>query len=285
MKVKYNHGDVLNRGCIRQVPYQTVNEQGETVDKYANVYLPYGYDPEKPYNIFYLMHGGGGNADAWLDSCPLKNMLDQSIASGELEPLIVVTPSYYTPGTGAPGMDGEYHKTLAFQKELVEDLMPAVESAYHTFAPSTDREGLHASRMHRGFGGFSMGAVTTWNAFIRNIDYIGYFMPLSGDCWAIERLGGSSQSEKTARYLHDAAAQSGYKPDEYFIYTLTGTGDIAFKQVYGQVGAMLQFPDTFVDATGFNAGNFCYHFEEGAVHAYPDVCQYVYQALPCFFKK
>ena len=99
------------------------------------------------------------------------------------------------------------------------------------------------------------------------------------------RAGGSSQSEKTARYLHDAAVKSGYKPDEYFIYAATGTEDIAFKQLYGQVNAMLRFPDTFKDASGFAAGNFCYHFEEGAVHAYPDVCQYVYQALPCFFKK
>mgnify|MGYP001039188466 CR=1 FL=1 len=285
MKKRFTHGDANERGTIRQVTYQTVNEKGETVEKYANVYLPYQYDPEKPYNIFYLIHGGGGNPDAWLDSCSLKNMLDLSIQRGELNPLIVVTPTYYTEGTGKPGMEGEGEKTMIFQKELVEDLMPAVESAYHTYAQSTDLAGLKASRFHRGIGGFSMGSVTTWNAFLRNIDYIAYFMPLSGDCWAIEQLGGSTQSEKTAQYLHDAVIKSGYKPDEYFIYTATGTEDIAFKQLYGQVNAMLHFPDTFVDATGFGAGNFCYHFEEGGVHAYTDVCQYVYQALPCFFKK
>ena len=285
MKKKFTHGDASERGTIRQITYTTRNEKGETVEKYANVYLPCRYDPEKRYNIFYLMHGGGGNPDAWLDSSPLKNMLDLSIQRGELEPLLVVTPTYYTEGTGKPGMDGEHDKTVAFQKELAEDLIPAVETAYKTYAETVDPAGLKASRLHRGFGGFSMGAVTTWNAFVYNIGIIGYFMPLSGDCWAIERLGGSSQSEKTARYLHDAAVKSGYKPDEYFIYAATGTEDIAFKQLYGQVNAMLRFPDTFKDASGFAAGNFCYHFEEGAVHAYPDVCQYVYQALPCFFKK
>ena len=92
MKKKFTHGDASERGTIRQITYTTRNEKGETVEKYANIYLPCRYDPEKRYNIFYLMHGGGGNPDAWLDSSPLKNMLDLSIQRGELEPLLVVTP-------------------------------------------------------------------------------------------------------------------------------------------------------------------------------------------------
>ena len=37
-------------------------------------YLPYGYDDRKPYDILYLMHGGGGNPDAWLDSSARKGV-------------------------------------------------------------------------------------------------------------------------------------------------------------------------------------------------------------------
>ena len=285
MKAKYQQHDVAVRGKIERIEYKTVNQKGKTVEKYANVYLPAGYTGEKPYNILYLMHGGGGNPDAWLDSSMLKNMLDYSFSVEEVDPCIVVTPTYYTEGNGEAGFEHEGEKTMIFQTELVRDLIPAVESAYHTFAETTDAEGLKKSRLHRAFGGFSMGSVTTWNAFLKNIDAFAYFLPLSGDCWAIERLGGKTHADETAKYLHDAVISSGYGPEDFFIYTLTGTKDIAYDQVSGQVAAMRKFPDTFVEAGGFGNGNFLWHFEEGAVHTYEWVCQYLYQALPYLFKK
>ena len=52
MKKKFTHGDASERGTIRQITYTTRNEKGETVEKYANIYLPCRYDPEKRYNIF-----------------------------------------------------------------------------------------------------------------------------------------------------------------------------------------------------------------------------------------
>ena len=54
-------------------------------------------------------------------------------------------------------MDGSTTRRVAFQKELAEDLIPAVETAYKTYAETVDPAGLKASRLHRGFGGFSMG--------------------------------------------------------------------------------------------------------------------------------
>ena len=40
MKKKFTHGDASERGTIRQITYTTRNEKGETVEKYANIYLP-----------------------------------------------------------------------------------------------------------------------------------------------------------------------------------------------------------------------------------------------------
>ena len=51
MKKKFTHGDAGERGTIRQITYTTRNEKGETVEKYANIYLPCRYDPEKRYKI------------------------------------------------------------------------------------------------------------------------------------------------------------------------------------------------------------------------------------------
>lgn len=72
---KYTYHDVNKRGTIKQITYITKNQQGEDREKYANIYLPYGYDgadKEKRYNILYVMHGGGGNPDAWLGKFPLS---------------------------------------------------------------------------------------------------------------------------------------------------------------------------------------------------------------------
>ena len=185
----YRHHDVELRGTVQRLNYQSTDDQGVVVHKYTNVYLPYGYDesPEKEYNILYVMHGGGGNPDAWLDSCLIKNELDFAFSEKEAEPFIVVFPTYYKRGAKAdqkPDADRGYgnEQIRFFQKELREDLIPAAESKYRTFAHGdVSVESLQASRKHRAFSGFSMGGGTTWYAFTDNLDIIANFAPLSGD--------------------------------------------------------------------------------------------------------
>ena len=156
-------GDIDYRGTIVRVDYSTADLQGNPRDKYANVYLPYQYDGNRPYNILYLMHGGGGNPDAWLDASQIKNVLDLAFARKLAEPFIVVFPTYYDLNPSEHRHEGvdaswEYAQVEHFQKELEKDLIPAIESRFSTFAGNTDHEGLKASRKHRAFGGFSMGA-------------------------------------------------------------------------------------------------------------------------------
>jgi len=287
---KYKYHDVNMRGTIMSIHYITTNIQAETREKYANVYLPYGYDEsdkEKKYNVLYIIHGGGGNSDAWLDCCKVKNMLDYVIDEEQIEPLIVVFPSFYKEKIGRigpPDRDVERGHVLFFQKEIIEDLLPAVEKVCNTYAEDTTKEALKDSRMHRGIGGFSMGGATTWFAFTNNIDYFSYYVPLSGDCWEIEGQGGLLKPDETAKVLHDHAIDSGYGVDEYFIYTATGTEDIAYDALNTQVNAMRKFPDTFVEDEDFSKGNFHYLLAEGEVHEYEVVYHYLYNILPYLFK-
>src|SRR5690554_8200734 len=68
--------------------------QGEPIIKKCSVYLPPGYDEndrERKYNMLYLLHGIGGNRNEWLNG-GVRNILDNLIANGEIEPLIVVFP-------------------------------------------------------------------------------------------------------------------------------------------------------------------------------------------------
>jgi len=206
----------------------------------------------------------------------------------QIEPLILVFPSYYKEKIGRVGPPDpivERGHVLFFQKELIEDLLPAVEKIYNTYADDTTREALKASRMHRGFGGFSMGSCTTWFAFTHNMDYFSYYVPLSGDSWEIESQGGLHKPDETAKLLHDHAALSGYGVNEYYIYAATGTEDAAYHPLNMQINAMRKYPDTFIEDEDLAKGNFHYLLAEGEVHAYEAVYSYLYNILPYLFQQ
>lgn len=285
----YKYHDINHRGTICRVDYTTQRQDEKTIAKYANIYLPHGYDRndlERKYDILYVMHGGGGSPDAWMDCCLVKNMLDYMIDSGELDPLIVVFPSYYkTPREGAPVSEKERAEAMFFQKELMEDLLPAVESVCNSYAEHMTMESFRASRMHRGFCGFSMGAANTWFTFMNNLDAFAWFIPLSGDCWAVEALGGASHTVETVRRLCEGVKKSGYSINEYFVYTATGTEDRACHALDPQVQEMKKYPGVFEFNEDYTKGNFHYLLEEGLEHEYSAVVQYLYNFLPYIFKK
>ena len=281
---EYQYQDVDRRGTLQRLDYVGANG----VRKYAQVYLPFGYDtePERRYDVLYLMHGGGGNPDTWLDSCPIKNMLDFAIASGEAKPLIVVFPCFY--GTerrrgGAVDAPFEHQCVLTFQRELTENLLPAAEGAFRTWAEGTDPASLKRARDHRAFGGFSMGSVNTWYAFSLHFDYFSVFLPLSGDCWALDIMGGSKDSAGTARMLRDSVLSRGFGPEDFRIYAATGTEDIACPNMTPQIEAMKALDDVFRFSADPGAGNFHFLLAEGMIHSYHDVCRYFYYYLPFLF--
>lgn len=235
----------------------------------ANVYLPYGYnqnDTSKKYNVFYLMHGGGENQDTiFSDDVKLQYILDNMIMNKVMEPLIVVTPTFNC---------GDVSN---FYQELLQNLIPLVETKYNTYAKSSSAEDLKASRYHRGFGGFSMGSVCTWHCYLNALDYIAYFMPLSGDSWV-----GASSADK-AKILADHAKNSGYAPDQYFIFCATGIKDIAYPNISPQVDEMKKYTDQFIYTSDFSQGNFYFLTWNDGVHWWGNVVHYVYDVLPYFF--
>lgn len=280
--------DTECRGTIRRVQYVTTDSEGREVRKYANVYLPFGYDGEdggKRYDILYLMHGGQGNPDSWLDSCTFKNMLDCSFQEKVCEPFIAVFPGYYSGPVGAVDfshMERERKLVSEFPEETVKDLIPAVESRVRGWAESFGAEGLRASRGHRAFGGFSMGAVTTWFEFLRNLDCFATFLPLSGDCWTIEELGGRSRPAETADALAAAAEEAVGAGKDFRLFVATGSEDSAFVNLAQQIEEMKRRP-IFRYSEDLTEGNFHYEVAPGAVHSYENVLNYVYSFLPFLF--
>ena len=244
------------------------NYSGINGNKALNVYLPYGYDAAKKYNIFYLMHGGSENENTvFSDGVKMNRILDHMIKNGELEPLIVVTPTF----NGSPDGAGD------IWNEMRQSIIPFVEGKYLTYAnKDTSVSSLKASRYHRAYGGFSMGGGSTWNMLINNLDICAYYMPLSGHCW-----GGLSA-------IQSAIDKSGFKKDEYFILAATGDKDIAYGNMTPLVSSMKNDTQHFTYTSDFSQGNFYFllaNSNDGVekTHWWGFVRWYVYDALPYFF--
>ncbi len=184
------------------------------------------------------MNGGSENENLIFgdpgENRELKNILDNMIANGDIEAVIVATPTFYGLKNALTKNIVLNHDELVdhplpiavvecFHDELIIDLVPFVETKYHTYALSASKEDLKVSRDHRAFGGFSMGSAATWYAYINCLDYFKYFMPISGDCWALGVKGGRSKAKETAEYLAKVAKEGGYTPQDYYLLCATGS--------------------------------------------------------------
>ena len=194
---KFDTGEISEAGTLEELVYETkaYATDGRSVTKRALVYLPYGYDPDKNYNILYLMHGTGDDENYWLQTHAYnKTMLDNMIALGEIDPLIVVTPTFYVEDDCMDGLDA---LTFSFREELRNDLMPAAESRYSTWAETIDDKGFAASRDHRAFAGLSRGAVTTANSVLcGSLDYFSWYGLFSSFRTSQEHILETIQSEE-----------------------------------------------------------------------------------------
>ncbi len=231
----------------------------------ALAYLPYGYETSgTAYDVFYLLHGGGGGPESFFaEDKLLLYQLDHMIEDGDIAPMIVVAPTYYAPGWKDKGIGASGQAVSAFPAVLREKIIPAADKAYRTLP----------DRRHRAIGGFSMGGVAAWQAFLDIPELFYWYMPMSGDCWAYGELGGSKHDKATAALLAEKAEQF-----DFHIHTLTGDKDIAYPNLNAQIEAMRAYPAVFRFGD-----NIRYSVMENGWHDYPYIRRYIGHALPEFF--
>ena len=271
---------VTQRGKTVIFRYEAQTEDGQAYTKSALVYVPYGYDPadtDTRYNVMYLMHGHGGGYTTFFRGAgsfsTMQFALDAMIEKGHIEPLFVVTPTYAVPDKD------EGWCAANFWYELNNYLIPAFESAYNTYAQDVTPEGIHASRTHRAYSGFSMGSLSCWAAFEHCLDQIAYYMP----CCAGASFGGDATA--SAQQLANGVAKAGYTKDDFFIYAgCGGEGDVGYSGMTALVNAMKLMPETFVYCENFRDGNLYYTQCSGG-HSTKSVELIMYCALPTFFDK
>ena len=270
------------QGTLNKLTYDTwesfsYEQKSNKITKKAWVYLPYGYTDEEEYNVFYLSHGGWSNETTLMgtDDNPksFKNVIDNAIQDGNIKPLIIVLPTY---NNTSENDSGDYslaiQLTNQFHNELVNDLIPAVESKYSTYAKDTTPQGLKESRDHRGFGGFSMGSVNTWNTFRYCLDYFRYFMPMSGSYTT------------DGEYMADLVRQQGYSSQDFFIFAASGTDDFAYSAFKAQIMAMANNSGgMFKLAKNESEGNMSFLEREGYKHDAKATDEYTYNGLRFFW--
>lgn len=279
---EYNQESVL-KGNVVQIDYNTKNYvegTGEVRKNTAYVYLPYGYDEasEQPYNVFYFVHGHGETAISFFqnENGLLCKLLDHMLENRDMAPTLIVSTSYVygTPVDYYPDAD-PYCEALP--QELVNDLIPLIESRYHTYTESTDVAGIAVSRKHRAIGGFSMGAVTVWYALEHALECFKYFMPISSDGWSLGRFAGMTNPDETAEYLANTIRNSAFSKNDFYIWACSGTNDVAYDRIWSQVQAMAQLTDVF------SVSNLTFHEQDGARHEFRSLAEYLYNVLPFMF--
>lgn len=244
---KYTTQRFSERGTIEQITYTTYDYFGDgaEIEKQANVYLPYGYDGEKKYNVLYLMHGIGGDENEWGmtgNASKVKIMMDNLIYNGDIEPFIVVTPNGRS-GADFANKSSDYNSFYEFGKELRNDLIPYIESHYATYGQyGEDGYDMTADREHRAMAGLSMGGMQTINiGMCECLDIISYF--------------GAFSAAPTSYIGADIVKTIDEQfPDEEikFFYNICGTEDtIAYQSASAAAKELPQLSDRFTDGENY----------------------------------
>ena len=94
---------------VQDVPHGSVtrrwyNSPGLKMERRITIYTPPGYEnAEEQYPVLYLLHGAGGDEEAWITLGRLSQIMDNLIAQGKAKPMIVVMPNGNVSQKAAPG--------------------------------------------------------------------------------------------------------------------------------------------------------------------------------------
>lgn len=168
---------------VNDVPHGTVAKRwydspGLGMDRQVTIYTPPGYESTgEKYPVLYLLHGAGGDEEAWITLGRTAQIMDNLISRKEVKPMIVVMPNGNVIQDAAPGegnagfykpqfmvpktMNGTYEATFT-------DIIKFVESNYR----------IKADKANRAVAGLSMGGFHSLHIsryYQNTFDYVGLF--------------------------------------------------------------------------------------------------------------
>ena len=168
---------------VQDVPHGTVASRWYDAkelgfDRKLSVYTPPGYESSTTeYPVLYLLHGAGGDEEAWLSLGRAAQILDNLIAQGKAEPMLVVMPNGNVGQDAAPcaGSDGFYTPQFMTPETMngkyeaqFMDIVAFIEANYR----------VKADQAHRAIAGLSMGGYHSMHIsrfYPNTFDYVGLF--------------------------------------------------------------------------------------------------------------
>jgi enterochelin esterase-like enzyme len=173
------------------------------------VYTPPEYDKEtsKRYPVLYLQHGGGEDETGWGRQGNAGLIMDNLLAAGRAKPFVIVMANSYIPGATGPGRapetvssagatntapagatnaapsggrgpGGRTFDFSAFQRVLLEDLIPFVDANFRTAA----------DQPNRAMAGLSMGGMQTRQITLAHLDKFSHIGVFSGGSIAVTNI-------------------------------------------------------------------------------------------------
>ena len=208
------------------------------------VYTPPTYDRGNNFPVFYLLHGAGDIESGWTMIGRMNNILDNLIAEGKAKPMVVVMPlghaiqsfwagpakSAVPAGSGAGGGRGAAPsgELVPFSRDLIDDVMPMIESTYKVSKKADDR----------AIGGLSMGGGQTMNVAFNRPELFRYVVMMSPAASAV------SEQQYASVFKDPSAINKQFKllwiavgKDD----TLVGNGDKALDAAMTKAGIKHQF--------------------------------------------
>jgi enterochelin esterase family protein len=224
----YFHKNDVAHGTVTKVWYKS---EVLGFQRRVYVYTPAGYEGgTQKYPVFYLLHGAGGDEDAWTNMGRAAQIMDNLIAQGKAKPMIVVMTNGNAnqagaqnevppiASTGEQGMAAYQRYAGKFEEHLVKDVVPFIEKNFRTTS----------GKDNRAIAGLSMGGMHTQTITNNNpgmFSYIGVYS------MGIMNMGPQNQDaaklEQERITKLEALKNSGYK----LYWIACGKDDFVYKGV------------------------------------------------------
>jgi enterochelin esterase-like enzyme len=238
----YTNND-LPHGTLEKVWYPSPTLG---MDRRMYIYTPPGYkNSTQKYPVLYLLHGGGGDEDAWTSLGRTPQILDNLIAAGKALPMIVVMTN------GNPGQAAAPTEQIAskasqdftsmggglFENSLVKDVIPFIEKNYR----------VDAQKASRAVAGLSMGGIQTMTLSFTSPETFSYYGVMSMGLVDMTQFGRKETREDRIASLEKLRKSN---PELYWI--ACGTGDFLYKSVVELIAFLEEqdFPHTYVETDG-----------------------------------
>jgi enterochelin esterase-like enzyme len=245
----YFQKENVPHGTVAKIWYRS-NVLG--FDRRMYVYTPPGYEGgTQKYPVFYLLHGAGGDEDAWTNMGREAQIIDNLIARGKAKPMIVVMTNGNANQAGAQneippvtvqsdqGMASYTRLTGKFEEHLVKDVVPFIEKNYRALSGADNR----------AIAGLSMGGGHTQTITNDNPGMFGYIGVFS---MGIMNMGRQDQDASRLEQERDKKIE-GLKNSGYKLYWIgVGKDDFLYQSVIDLRKALDKhnFRYTYRESTG-----------------------------------